>query len=978
MGVVYKARQRGLGRLVALKMLRLGESEADVQRFRNEAAMVAELDHPHIVPVHEVGEYRGQTYFSMRLVEGGSLADRLDAFRADPRAAARLVVAVARAVHHAHQRGVLHRDLKPANILLDQGSQPHVTDFGLAKRIEVDGSLTQSGMLVGTPSYMAPEQASGKKGAVTTATDVYGLGAVLYALLTGRPPLQGETILETLEQVKGQEPEPPGKSNPRVDRDLETVCLKCLNKDPHQRYGSAETLVEDLERWLKGEPIQARPLGLVARVWRWCRRYPVVASLTAAAALLLLTVVAGLSGGLIVLSAKEKELQDALDQAQGQERAAGRQQQRAEENLEVAYQVLDQIYLDLAENRLPRERQLGPEDRRLLEKALTFYQHFTRQNDTDPRVRERTAKAYLRVGAIQEKLGQSQVAGATYRKALALWDKLAAEFPGRPEYRLHLARCYGNLAGMRWQSREGFQERYSEITEAAEKALTLREELAKEFPGQVDYQRDLGLSHYQLGGIFFLARRYPQAEKAMPRAIAIREKLAQKNPDVMLYRQELGHSLGNLGDLLGETGRLREAEPVIRRYLALRQKVADDFPASPEARHYLADGYMTIAKLAYFTGKLHEARDSFLLELPLREKLTTEFPGVADYQSRLHKARINLAVVLAEMSQFKEAAQVYRQVVDDFPRYLKDRGDLTANRFSRGHHYAVLGGYLVQAGQPKDAEVAYGRALELVEKLVMEFPGERKYREELAACNADRSIALHDAGRAHEAEAACRRALDIQKRLATEFPKVPDTQHGLARTYSTLGGILWGAGRLREAQEAYGQALQLSEKLVTDFAAVPRYRETLSIGCHNLAYHLLLDPNPSLKALERATKLARRAVELAPQHLEGACLETLGMAHYRAGHWKAALTAYEKSIKLPKTDNCSAWFFLAMTRWQLGDKEQARQAYDRAIQALQSKPRGKPEEQELRGFRAEAAALLGLKDPPKPKAQEASPPKDKD
>jgi WD40 repeat protein/tRNA A-37 threonylcarbamoyl transferase component Bud32 len=289
MGDVYEARQVRLNRVVALKMIRSGllASEEDVQRFRNEAEAVALLDHPRIVTIHAVGEDQGLHYFSMRLIRGGSLAERIGSFRKDPRAAASLMIEVARAIQYAHQQGILHRDLKPANILVDENGQPHVSDFGLAKRLGSGSDLTGTGAILGTPSYMAPEQAEGNKGLITTRTDVYGLGALLYALLTGRAPFEGESLLETIEQVRGpQPPEPPSRLNSLVHRDLETICLMCLEKDPHRRYASGEDFADDLRRWLDSEPITARPVSIAARAWMWCRRNRKVAAFLVVASLL--------------------------------------------------------------------------------------------------------------------------------------------------------------------------------------------------------------------------------------------------------------------------------------------------------------------------------------------------------------------------------------------------------------------------------------------------------------------------------------------------------------------------------------------------------------------------------------------------------------------------------------------------------------------------------------------------------------------
>jgi serine/threonine protein kinase/tetratricopeptide (TPR) repeat protein len=282
-GVVFRARQKSLNRNVALKVIGLGQwaTPAHLKRFRLEAEAAASLDHPYIVPIYEVGEQDGQCYFSMKFIEGGQLDEVVKHTPISIRQAAELMAKVARTVHYAHEHGILHRDIKPGNILLDAKGEAHLTDFGLARLVESESTVTRTLEVLGTPSYMAPEQAAGDNAKLTRATDVYGLGAVLYQLLTGHPPFAGGTTYETIKLLLETEPRQPRLWNPKIDRDLSTICLKCLGKDPQRRYSSALALAEDLERWLKHEPIRARRTGVLTRGKKWVRRNPTTTVLTA-------------------------------------------------------------------------------------------------------------------------------------------------------------------------------------------------------------------------------------------------------------------------------------------------------------------------------------------------------------------------------------------------------------------------------------------------------------------------------------------------------------------------------------------------------------------------------------------------------------------------------------------------------------------------------------------------------------------------
>jgi hypothetical protein len=431
MGVVYLARQEKLQRLVALKML-LGGTWADkdaLRRFRAEAEIVAQLRHPNIVQIYDLGEWEGHAYFTMELLPGGSLLKRQAEQPLTPREAAALVRTLALALQVVHAKGILHRDMKPANVLLGGeaaggrgGEAPaaatspplhlatvKITDFGLAKQVQAEG-WTETGMLMGTPEYMAPEQAKGDKEQLGPAADIYSLGAMLYEFLVGRPPFRGFSPLETVMQVMTQEPIPPSRLQPGTPPELETICLKCLEKDPVRRYASAQELADELQRFLQGEPILARPAGPVERALKWARRKPAWAALgaTVLLALVLLSV-----GVVLLLSANAEEARqrqraedNAAQAAANAKRAAAAQklaedkERQARENYRTAQEAVDKLFVQVMDTNLLKAEAMQEVRKLLLREALPLCERLLQQQGDDPHVLLSVARNHLRIGII--------------------------------------------------------------------------------------------------------------------------------------------------------------------------------------------------------------------------------------------------------------------------------------------------------------------------------------------------------------------------------------------------------------------------------------------------------------------------------------------------------------------------------------------------------------------------------------------------
>ncbi|MDA1160086.1 MAG: serine/threonine-protein kinase, partial [Planctomycetota bacterium] len=430
MGVVYKARQKAANRLVALKIIRPDRmsnmtevtQRRMVDRFKAEAHAAARLQHDNLVTVYDVGEIEGCHYFSMQFVEGGSLSDQISDRSLDSREAATFVEPVCRAVHAAHEEGILHRDIKPANILIEDGTlRPRIADFGLAKLQNEDQELTRSGEAMGTPSYMPPEQ-FGDAASATARSDIYSIGATLYHLLSGRPPFKAATSMATMRQVLNVEPVALRELNPEVDQDLETICMKCLEKEPDRRFQTAAEVADELKRFINGEPILSRPLSRAERFARWCRRNPLVSSLSGLAAVSVVVALVSLAVAYVKTDEARKQVEDSLKETT-------KAQQVSEASFQDALAAVNDFFTRVSEDRLMNEPGAEGLRHELLGLARDYYQRFLNRRSDDPTVRDEVALSHFRVGLIIEELDSPQAAIESYEKARDIQSKLLADFP---------------------------------------------------------------------------------------------------------------------------------------------------------------------------------------------------------------------------------------------------------------------------------------------------------------------------------------------------------------------------------------------------------------------------------------------------------------------------------------------------------------------------------------------------------------------
>jgi tetratricopeptide (TPR) repeat protein len=851
------------------------------------------------------------------------------------RSLARLGVQVAEALDHAHQQGIVHRDIKPPNLMLDARGKAWVTDFGLA-HIETNASLTMTGDLLGTVRYMSPEQALAKRIVVDHRTDIYSLGVTLYELLTLQPVFAGKDRQELLRQIAFEEPRPLRRLNKSIPAELETIVLKAMAKNPAERYATAQELADDLQRFQEDKPIRARRPTVFQRVRKWSRRHkPVVVSGVVSAMVLLVVGVAGLALSNVRVRHEQLRTNRALEKAENNYQEAQAQRRRAEENVQLALQALDEIYLKIAEQKLPDQLELNEQDQKFLEQVLPFYEKIAKQKADDPHTQLARAKAYLRVGNIYSRLRhrQTEKAEAAVRQAIAMFGELDAEFPTELEHAHYLAIS----------------------------------------------QRDLGILLWETG-------RAKEMEATFRQAIEIYEKIAFKLPSHQSH--ELLNVYTRLGILLNEKlAQPNEAEQIYRQSLVLAEKLVARFPNAPALRSRVIPAQSGLARALRRTGRLQQAEQLYRQVIDSCEKSLSDSPKHSTYRFYFGSSLLELGRILRKTNRRQQAEQAYRRAKDSFEKRLADAPNERGTRFYLGLCFRSLGALLKDTNRRQEAEQAYKRALALHEEVLQQGSDQLWHRGVLTDTLYEFGSLLLATGRLTEAESHYRRSLELREQLIREFPYSSRRSEKVGNARTALAGLLIQMGRKEEAErmeidippphtmEEYVQRgrfydqIREYEKAQADFVKAAELGSDNPMINNNAAWFSIRFPSGNPESVERAVRWANKVVELAPQ--KGYAWSTLGVAHYRAGDWKVAIEALEKSEEIDKGKNFSFnGFFLALAHWQLGHHDEAHKWYRKAVEWMK---KNRPDDEELIGFRAEAQELFGLNIPaiaPKPEAKQ--------
>jgi serine/threonine protein kinase len=699
MGVVYRAWQRGLGREVAIKVLRsLNTRPNEWNRFQREAESIASLEHKNIVQVFEAGVHNDVAYLAMEYVRGGSLEQSLRTRAWSNHEIASLVKRLADAMHEAHQKGIIHRDLKPANILMTEQGEPKIADFGLAKRSgDLTNFRTNTGTLIGTPCYMSPEQAKGQNENIGPKTDLYSLGVILYELLTGRLPFQGESSVETLHKIVHDEAVLPSKIKRHVSRDLETICLKCLAKKPEQRYSTSAALAEDLDRFLDHRPILARRSSILERTARRIQRHPQVASLVALLVLLAL-------GGVSVFAWQQRRLESLRLQSESQKISASVQQNRALE-AEAAYETSLRKARELVGRwtqlglKLDNEPGMDELRRKAFEDAVAYYEEFLANHQEDPTIRSEAAQASMRASIIHIELGLWSLA----EKGLRRTDTWLSELPPDDKTKWMQADCLIHLAHV-----ERRLERWLESERDYQRAIAILQELHQTNPKRTDYLLKIANAKINLAVVLRFKQRWDESLTAYMEALRMGISAIQIQSGIQDWEPESTSGekdvAAQVADLVRQSQRIRQT--LAKRDLSKLKLLAKQIFFSELAMSF--DDLGDVLKQQY----MGQSAERCVREAIDLRKLTLEYaPELRRIEQYLARSETHLGSLLADNGNYEEASLWYRESNERFGKLCKD--------FPNRYDYRSESAYnLVQWAKCSLSKTDYAAAIDAASKSV--------------------------------------------------------------------------------------------------------------------------------------------------------------------------------------------------------------------------------------------------------------------
>ena len=897
-----------------------------------------------------------------------------------------------RAIHYAHERGVVHRDLTPNNVLLASSrapgegatvepspgarigeATPKITDFGLAKLLGSGGGGTQTGDIFGTPSYMAPEQAAGRSKDAGPAADVYALGAILYEVLTGRPPFRGATAMDTLVQVVAGDPVPPRSLQPGVPRDLETVCLRCLEKEPSRRYASAADLADDLRRFREGQPVRARPLGPSGRLLRWCRRRPAVAGLLAA---LLLVVLAALVSMTVLWRGAEADRVAAL-QAKGEAlQAKGEAEDSRADALakfQLAREAADNYATRVSEDGRLRQVDLRPLRKDLLETVVPFYERLIQGHSDDAVVEAERGKAYIRLGMITAEIDDRRKAAELLEKAVGIFEGLRKAHPENVGYQKNLARSCSEL---------GDAYRNSGRPDKAEPALLraaeIQERLAQEAPDDKGNRESLGLTKRRLGVLFAFGNRRAEAEDALRQAEAIREQLAREEPKDPELQRLLATTLRVRGAMEMEAGNWATAEKSLSAardlLLPLLAKQPASGPVSPAGGN-LARCLNDLAMVYNATNRPDKARGNLAEALPLFEKLARANPSVPDFQSDLALCHCNIGRQLLKAGEVGKAEEACLRALKIHEESLAVHyAAVPEFQAKRAWIQRALGEVYATKRQWQKADDAYRGAVDILEGLVKNDPDQPRHLVDLLNCAADMVGQFQFSNEFARAEAVWQQVTKFAKPRVPETRENANVRFALASAWYELGATYSNRDR-QQALEVLHEAIRLTRLLVDEFPKNTRYEGQLA-KCYTtlgLEYFRLRKLGEAVAAYEKALPtLERLTADPEQARLDyvvqlGGCCGHMGRAVEERKPAENALKWYNRSIallegamkrgargQLVTVHLRNAFEYRALCLSDLQQPAKALPSYDRAIQMADG-----PLRHRLRTSRARNIALTG-------------------